>query len=234
MFKTEIANKIYNAVKKSCPISVNGTTIVPPELKFDVSNPYILEALADEKTAQYLRYNGENLMRVCKLLDKTKICKGFSKPELKDLYKKAFPDYKVPSGVNCDAMVYLNSLPDEIGKQYDAHGLSKSSIPDQLEQLNELLTNGIDKTGKFYTAPLAVPVEEAAGAGTGLGTSGGCAVRDASFIITGDKSKSLKDDGIKHVIVNDAYYSIIADLREKFPDIGFVRADRAVEYFSKL
>lgn len=233
MFKTEIANKIYNAVKKSYPVSVNGSAIVPPELKFDITNPYILETLADEKTAQYLRYNGENLKRACHLLDKNRN-KGFSASELKDLYKKAFPNIKVPSDTNCDATVYLNSLPDEIGILYDAHGLAKNSVPDQLKQLNELLTNGIDKTKNFYTAPLSVSKEEAAGLGAALGTGGGCALRDGSYIIVSDKSKLLVDSGIKHVIVNDAYYNIIEDLRRKFPEVNFVKAENAVEYFSKL
>ena len=233
MFKTEIANKIYNAVKKSYPVSVNGSAIVPPELKFDITNPYILETLADEKIAQYLRYNGENLKRACKLIDKNSN-NGFSEFELKDLYKKAFPNIKVPSDINCDAMVYLNSLPDEIGKLYDAHGLAKSSVPDQLKQLNELLTKGIDKTKNFYTAPLSVPKEDVRLLGPALGTGGGCALRDGSFIIVGDKSKLLVDSGIKHVIVNDAYYNIIEDLRRKFPEVNFVKAENAVEYFSKL
>ena len=226
--------KYITQLKKSYPVSVNGSAIVPPELKFDITNQYILETLAYEKTAQYIRYNGENLKRACKLLDKTKINKGFSESELKDLYKKAFPNIKVPSDINCDAMVYLNSLPDEVGILYDAHGLAKNSVPDQLNQLNELLTKGIDKTKKFFTAPLAVSKEEAAGFGAALGTSGGCALRDGSFIIVSDKSKLLVDSGIKHVIVNDAYYNIIEDLRRKFPEVHFVKAENAVDYFSKL
>ena len=50
----------------------------------------------------------------------------------------------------------------------------------------------------------------------------------------GEKSKLITDGGIKHVIVNDAYYNIIKDLQQKFPDVGFVKAEDVVEYFSKL
>ena len=103
-------------------------------------------------------------------------------------------------------------------------------MPDQLRQLNGLLTKGIDKSRNFYTAPLAGK----AGVGAGLGTGGGHAYRDGSFIITAGKDKSLISDGIENVIVNDAYYPIINDLRLKFPKINFVKAEDAVQYFTNL
>jgi len=70
--------------------------------------------------------------------------------------------------------------------------------------------------------------------GAGLGTSGGHAYRDGSFIIASGKNKTLLDNGIEHVIVNDAYYNVIDDLARKFPNINFVKADVAAEYFEDL
>ena len=131
-------------------------------------------------------------------------------------------------------MVYLNLLPNEIGSKFDAHGLAKISVTQQLKDLNKLLTEGIDSSRNFYTAPLTVNSKDAAGVGAAMGTASGAAYRDGSFIIVGDKSKLLQDSGIRHVIVNDAYYNIIEDLQKKFQDINFVRADNVVEYFSKL
>ena len=160
-------------------------------------------------------------------MDKAK--KGFDNGELKALYKKAFPNGKVPTDCNLDAYVYVAMLPENIGSKFDAHGIAKISVTDHLKQLNKLLTEGIDNTKSFYTAPLVAPK----GVGAGIGTSGS-AYRDGSFILVGDKGKLIEDSGIKHVIVNDSYYNIISDLQRKFPDVNFVRADNAVNYFSKL
>lgn len=158
---------------------------------------------------------------------------GFSQNEIKNLYQKAFNGVKVPSGVNYDAFVYLNNLKPEIASKFDAHGLAKIGVADQLVQLNNLLSKGIDKKRPFYTAPLAV-AKDAAGIGSGLGTAGGHAYRDGSFIIVSAKNKSLRDDGIKYVIVNDAYYNIIDDLAKKFPAQKFIRADEAVDFFNAM
>ena len=223
-----IGKLIFNAVKKSYAITTDGVSRMPKGLKFDMKNPYILEALPENKIDEFVKFDGQDLKTVCDILDNPQIRKGFDEGELKALYKKAFP-YKVPADPNCDAMVYLCSLPESIGSKFDAHGLAKLGVTDQLKQLNNLLTNGIDKTRTFYTAPLVAPK----GVGAGLGTAGS-AYRDGSFIIVADKGKSLVDDGIKHVIVNDAYYNIIDDLRRKFTDINFVRADKAAEYFTRL
>ncbi|MDR1327054.1 MAG: hypothetical protein LBJ74_01465, partial [Heliobacteriaceae bacterium] len=118
--------------------------------------------------------------------------------------------------------------------KFDAHGVTKWGVTDQLKQLNNILTHGIDKNRPFCTAPLAVSSKNAAGAGAGLGTAGGHATRDGSFIIVSGKGKTLTNDGIEHVVVNDAYYSIISDLQRKFPKINFIKADRAAEFFNRL
>lgn len=224
----KLGSKIIMAVKRGYPLDSGGTSKMPEKLKFNIKNPYILEALPENQIDKFVKFEGQDLKTVCAQLDNVK--KGFGEGELKALCKKAFPSGKVPSDPNCDAFVYLNNLPESIGSKFDAHGLAKISVTDQLRQLNNLLTNGIDKTRNFYTAPLVAPK----GVGSGLGTAGGHAYRDGSFIIVGEKSKLLAESGIKHVIVNDAYYSIISDLQRKFPDINFVRADKAVEYFKKL
>ena len=234
---------IFNAVKKAAPITLNGTSKLSKKIKFSLSNPYILEAIPETAVKNLNIFEGKKLKTVCRILDSEnsseiiqryqKLCnhktKGFSDNELRNLIKKAFPNIKIPYDINCDAMAYLGQLPESIGSKFDAHGLAKYSVADQLKQLNTLLTNGIDKSRKFHTAPLVGKQ----GVGAGLGTSGS-AYRDGSFILLGEKSKTLIENGIKHVIVNDAYYSIIDDLVAKFPDVSFVRADKVLEYFSML
>ena len=158
---------------------------------------------------------------------------GFRDEEFQMLYKKAFPSGKVPSDINLDAFVFLNDLKPEIGAKFDAHGLAKIGVADQLAQLNNLLTKGIDKNRQFFTAPLAV-ADDAAGIGVGLGTAGGHAYRDGSFIVIAAKDKKLAQDGISYVIVNDAYYNIIDDLAKRFPNQKFIRADKAAEFFNAM
>ena len=158
---------------------------------------------------------------------------GFSKEELHKLCQKAFNGTKGPSGVNYDAFVYLNDLNPQIASRFDAHGLAKIGVSDQLSQLNNLLSKGIDKNRQFFTAPLAV-ADDAAGIGAGLGTAGGHAYRDGSFIVAAAKDKKLAQDGIRYVIVNDAYYNIIDDLAKRFPNQQFIRADKAAEFFNAM
>lgn len=239
-----LGNTIINAVKKSYPLLVDGLQVIPKNQKFTLSNPYILEVIPDEVIKTLSIFEGKKLNTVCRILDNpdypktlqrynnfcSQINKGFSDLGLQSLYKKAFPNIKVPTDINNDAMVFLSGLDSNIGSQFDAHGIAKISITDQLKQLNELLTKGIDKNKKFYTLPLA----EQCKFGAVLGAPGGHAYRDGSFIITSGKGKTLIDDGIENVIVNDAYYNIIDDLKIAFPNINFVKAENSVEHFTKL
>ena len=225
---------ILVGIKKGVPISTNGTQHLPAKIKFSLKNPYILESLPESSLDKFVKLEGKDLKSACEILDSSTIAKGFDKGELKALYRKAFPNIKPPVDVNLDAMVYLNSLSGKIGQKFDAHGMAKGNLSEQLSELNSLLSNGIDKTKNFFTAPLAIPKDLIQGVGAGLGTSGGCAYRNGSFILVGEKSKLIEDSGIKHVIVNDAYYKIIDDLQRKFPEVNFVRADKATDYFSRL
>ena len=233
---------ILKAVKNSYPVLRSGKSAMTKGLKFDLKNPYILEVLPEKGLGNLKKFEGKKLNTVCRVLDREDFPAllsryerlssrgGFRDEEFQMLYKKAFPSGKVPSDINLDAFVFLNDLKPEIGAKFDAHGLAKVSVTYQLKQLNTLLTKGINKDKPFFTAPLSCDPK----LGSGLGTGGGHAYRDGSFILVSDSGKSLCTDGIKHVIVNDAYYNIIKDLQLKFSDVNFVRADQAVEYFSKL
>lgn len=233
---------IMKAVKKSYPVLRSGASAMPEGLRFDLKNPYILEVLPEKQFAGLQKLEGKKLNTVCRVLgrddfplllnryERLSLKGGFREDEFQKLYQKAFPSGKVPTDTNLDAFVFLNDLKPEIGAKFDAHGLAKVSVTDQLRQLNTLLTKGIDKEKSFFTAPLSCDPK----LGSGLGTGGGHAYRDGSFIIVSGKGKTICSDGIEHVIVNDAYYPVIEDLRNRFPNVNFVRADEAVEYFSRL
>lgn len=250
----KLGQTVVKAMERSFPEALNGTSKMTKAV-FSTTNPHILESIPDsylspEGIKTLANLNGKDINKVGKFLDsvgetpqtlKTAINKylnifkkpqnGINKTELQALYEKAFPNIKVPTGANEDAFVLLNQLSKESGSKFDAHGIAKNSVTDQLKQLNTLLCNGIDKNRTFCTAPL---VAKTSGVGAGLGTGGGHAYRDGSFIVVADKGKTITQDGIKHVIVNDAYYNIIDDLAAKFPHVNFVKADSAAQYFENL
>ena len=47
---------IFNAVKKGFPLAHNGKTTMPGNLKFSLKNPYILEALPENKIDEFIKY----------------------------------------------------------------------------------------------------------------------------------------------------------------------------------
>lgn len=243
-----LGNLILAAVKRGRPILTNGKTSIYNAQKFSLKNPYIQEVLPESSLAQLSVFEGKKLSTVCRIIDNpdsAKIMqrydtfvktfsKGFSDKEIKALITKAALGGKHPSNSNLDAMVYLTKLDGNVAQHFDAHGIAKGLYAEQLEQLNNLLTKGIDKNKKFFTAPLDIPNNARAGAGAALGTSGGCAARDGSFIIVSAKGKKIADNGIETVIVNDVYYNIINDLAKKFPTVKFIKAENAPEYFNRM
>ena len=244
--KTNIFGDIFNALKSKLPEKELAAYLEKNNLKelysdFLKNGEKGLFSKFLNKSAQNPSLGVESLQKENKILNtwKTNILQklsvknaAFSQDELNLLTQKAFGGVKVPSGVNYDAFVYLNGLNPEIACKFDAHGLAKGGVANQLEQLNNLLSKGINKNKDFYTAPLAVT--DGAGIGAGLGTAGGHAYRDGSFILVSGKNKSLAADGIEYVIVNDAYYKIFDDLVKKFPEQKFIRADKAAEFFNSL
>ncbi len=240
-----LGTRIYKSFLRGRPMRLDGSSIVSNKAMFSLKNPYILEALEPSEIKLLSGLEGKNLRTVCELLDspaymqKIQKCnatipqKGFTADELKLLWKKAFKD-KRPWCCNDALQLDLIGLPDSVGLKFDAHGLAKGTISGQLEQLNNLLSNGIDPKRPFFTAPLSIPKADRALCGAGLGTGGGCAYRDGSFIVTSGKGKIIAKDGIENVIVNDAYYGIINDLQKRFPNVKFVKSEDAVGYFSAI
>lgn len=239
---------ISTAAQRAKPILTNGNVTVNASEKFSLRNPHILEVVPEKDILELTLLEGKKLSTVCRVLDNPNFAKiinrykalvtraqtGFNQQEINQLTKKACLRGKHSLNSNLDAMVYLNELDGKIAQHFDAHGIAKGSLREQLEQLNKLLSKGIDKTRPFYTAPLDMPNELRRGVGAALGTTSGCAYRDGSFIIVSGKGKSLLNDGIENVIVNDAYYDIMDDLITKFPNINFIKAENAAKYFNKL
>lgn len=110
----------------------------------------------------------------------------------------------------------------DVGSQYDAHGIAKGN---PLGALLNILSNGINRSRRFDTAPLVQSAGNEAGAGAGLGTAGG-AYKDGPFILLGARGKELSH-GIHTVLVADGVANVIPQLQAKFPAIRFVKYSEA-------
>ena len=100
----------------------------------------------------------------------------------------------------------LDKLPPS-ARYVDSHGLAKGN---EIENLLNLLINGIDRTRRFDSAPLGRgTVEDGQGGGAALGTAGGTSYRGGLFIVAAQQSESfgegynlLTETGIKTVLIN--------------------------------
>jgi hypothetical protein len=149
--------------------------------------------------------------------------KKLTPEDVERLKRVAYSKEKERGGdINLD--LTLADIDWKVGERFDAHGIAKISIPNQLEQLITLLEKGIDPKRPFHTAPLEVDPEKKTALGAGFGTAGGTAYKEGSFVILGGPDAKLKD-GIKYVLVNDAYYEAVSALQKAYPDVEFIRAD---------
>ena len=121
-----------------------------------------------------------------------------------------------------------------------AHGLAKGSIGQQFKDLINILTKGLDSRGggQLYTAPLVMPIELRAGAGSALGTGGGTAYIDGGFIILAregvNEIRSIDDIGgvLVNQAVADSLPELVDRLKKQFPDISiesYSNAPKAIE-----
>lgn len=141
-------------------------------------------------------------------------------------------DSKFEGGLN------LDNLPDFVS-EIDSHGIAKG---DEIQRLLDLLNNGIDKSRVLYTAPL-VATEKTKAAATALGTAGGASYRGGLFIIAADFGKTLNQDGIGVVFINDMSFEdnnslgyktakeLKNYLQEHYPNIDFRLYSEAKQYY---
>jgi len=126
--------------------------------------------------------------------------------------------FMIAKGINPETYKPFPEVDGKIGKYYDAHGIAKL---DQLNSLLKILKFGIKKDKTFYTAPFKVENKNKAAMGAAIGTSGGEAYKEGIATITSGFKKTLLDDGIEHVFINDAYKDIKESLEKHFPQYKF-------------
>jgi len=126
--------------------------------------------------------------------------------------------FMVSQGINSENDELFQTVDGKIGINFDAHGLAKTK---QLEQLLNLLENGISKDHDFYTAPFEVPTDVRAGLGAALGTGGGTAYKDGLAVVTSGYKEKIQNDGIKHIFINDVFSALKGPLENAYPQYKF-------------
>ena len=122
-----------------------------------------------------------------------------------------------------ELMIGRHDIRPEIGKRFQAHGLAKGSMGEQLKFLNTLLAEGIDPKRPFHTLPLR-ETDENEQAGGAMGAVG--PYDSGSFIVISEIDKSMKE-GIAGVLVNEHCYGAIPTLEKHFPGVKFIKAGEA-------
>ena len=106
----------------------------------------------------------------------------------------------------------------EIWEKYDSHWITKST---QLPNLLNLLDNWIDESRAFSTAPFELTNETKHKISSAIWTWWGTSYKDWIWIITSNYNKTIKEDWIKFVFINDIYWDLISPLSELYPQFNF-------------
>lgn len=109
----------------------------------------------------------------------------------------------------------MQTVPEDVQAKFQLHGTGNGE-----KALFDLIENGIDPAREFHSGP---PLG---------GTHGVDSTRwNRPYIFVSDADKSLRDTGIKNVIVNGpAAESTIGLLRERFPHVNFMTPEEAAAW----
>lgn len=178
--------------------------------------------------AEYFENSAEKTTK--EKIETTKKPSPLTAKEINEIQQKARNKTRIEG--NIDLMIHRVDW--KIGQRFDAHGLAKIGVANQLQQLLNLLENGINPNKPFYTAPLETNPDSKDGLGAGMGTGGGTAYKDGSFIVLGEIDEKIEQSGIKYVAVNDAYYDSMERLQEAYPEVNFIKADELNNVLKKI
>ncbi len=166
-----------------------------------------------------------------------------NKDSFDQIVNAAYTQLKNPdqSALGLHALAFHRSeLPTEIGKRFNAHGISKGRLDDQLRSLLNFLDNGAQGS-RLYQNLLKSNTETqtafAAGASGPYDTGG--------FIILGQPSPSFetipptihdpeKGTNISAVLVNEPFYQAIPTLQQQYPNTRFIKAQDLEPQLSQI
>lgn len=115
-------------------------------------------------------------------------------------------------------------IPAEIGRRFEAHGIARGTLEDQIVALDNLLTNGVDRKRGFSTTVLRDPKREFAQ--YHLYDFGG-------FIVVGPAGGTIMEDGITAVLVNEHFVGALPIFRRRFPHVTFISANDLPSAFQR-
>lgn len=105
----------------------------------------------------------------------------------------------------------LKNLPEDVGKQFSGHGMSKGN---GLQFLKKILENGIDSTRPFSEILLR------GGEGAGI-TPDDRPYSDGAFIIVGHPNTSINKGGVKLILINWQFREAARLLAQQYPQYVF-------------
>lgn len=209
---TNNANKIR--IELGLPIQPDENILSPEEQKIGDLKKLSTE---NEKQIENHNTNNQELLPEKKVIIEA-IKQKYNSTRLNKRMTLGDEMFMVSQGVNPENDKTFQVVDGKIGINYDAHGIAKSQ---QLDQLLNLLDNGINKDLDFYTAPFEVPADVRAGLASALGTSGGTAYKDGLAVLTSGYKEKMQDSGIKHVFINDVFSDLKVLLQEAYPQYQF-------------
>lgn len=121
-------------------------------------------------------------------------------------------------------------FPDKVkdGEFFEAHGIAKGKVSEQLFSLINLLKNGPD--------PNRPSLETTTYDAESDPHAAGGANKNGEFVLLGPKRRrmSVADKlNVETVFVNDSCINIIPDLQEMFPNVKFVARDDVQDFFDQ-
>lgn len=144
--------------------------------------------------------------------------------ELRNVRSREETEYTMSSASTMEPDPYhtfstmAKSLPDEINKKFQVHGLMSGK---QDENLLDLLDNGIDNSRGFNSGPPK-------GGQSGVDSSRTA----APYIIISDAGKSIPETGVKNVVAVGPAEKNIPKLKEKYPGINFMTVDESKDFMN--
>ncbi|MEB3269955.1 MAG: hypothetical protein VKJ09_15550, partial [Leptolyngbya sp.] len=129
-------------------------------------------------------------------------------------------DLNDPMGAGRGVGIHLDSVPEEVGRQFDAHGASG------IKNLTSLLNDGIDPNRTFYSATIASANNPT---GTGMDLRA-----DSDFVLFAKPGQTLRHSGIHGVLVSGHYAGSIPELQKAFPKVQFFAADQSASVLGKM
>lgn len=156
------------------------------------------------------------------------LCDVVKTNEMRSLANMRYTSLGIIQAIGDDGLerAMKDAMPSEVGRQFQGHGFGKSGSA--IQELVDVLKNGIDKDRTFYTTSIYYNPEAGGALGADMPfTTGG-------LICVFGRGDSQGDNGIQSVLVGAWYINAIDTMRKNYPDITFVPWHDAPEYYTGL